>query len=172
MFFLCALLIFTQHARADGASREYLVKAAFLYNFVKFVEWPGDLSVSLQKKLDICVIGNNPFNSAGSIFKEASTPSLALNLTQESSPEAAASHCHIVFISGSERGRVASILQALNGRPVLTVSDADSFAQSGGMIGFVIVDNKVKLVVNRGAIEAAGMRIDAQLLEIAMSVIR
>lgn len=169
---ICGLFLHPQPANADTASKEYLVKAAFLYNFVKFIEWPGALAVSQHNKLDICVMGSNPFASATAIFKEASTPSLALNLVQEGSAEAAIKHCHILFISNSEHEHVSEVLQVLKGKPVLTVSDIDGFAKMGGKIGFVLVENKVKLVVNRGVAEAAGLHVDAQLLEIAVDVIR
>jgi hypothetical protein len=91
-------------------------------------------------------------------------------LVNESSAASAASHCHVVFIaSGSDVGAAKTALQ---GKPVLTVSDSEGFAESGGMIGFVVADNKIKIEVNPKAASAAGLRVDAQLLEIALKVIR
>jgi len=171
--FCCLLVLLTPLRAASAAdSKEFLVKAAFIYNFVKFVQWPGSLEVSQQKQLDICVLGKNTLSSAESIFKKASTPSLKLNLMSESSVAAATEHCHIVYISASEAGHHKEILQQLEGRPVLVVGDVPNFIQDGGMIGFTLVSDKVKLTVNRSAIEAAGLHVDAQLLEIALEVIR
>ncbi len=158
-------------ADADDGSKEYLVKAAFIYNFVKFVEWPGDRAIKQQSNIDICVIGQSGISDTGKVFKAASTSKLQLSLVKESSLQAAASHCHILFIGASEAGKLSEILSALNGHPVLTVSDIEHFAERGGMLGFVTSSNKVKIVVNVNPVTAAGMRVDAQLLEIALKVI-
>lgn len=152
-------------------NKEYLVKAAFIYNFVKFIEWPGAKAISQQSSIDICVLGDSPLSDTGSVFKAASTPKLALSLAKESSVKAAASHCHVVFVAQSESGRLGEILAGLKGKPVLTVSDIAGFAEQGGMIGFVMSDNKVKVIVNTKAAAANAMRVDAQLLEIALKVI-
>jgi len=168
---LCLVLI-PVCALAQVNPKEYQVKAAFIYNFVKFVEWPGPLAVSKQSSINICIIGSNPFGEAGrQIFERASTPALQLNLVQVKS-SAAATSCHIAFISRSEEGKLADILADLKKSPVLTVSEIDDFASRGGIVGFVTDDNKVKLIVNTGAATTAGLRVDAQLLEIAMQVLR
>ena len=90
---------------------------------------------------------------------------------QENDIKRVMEHCHIVFISQSESGRIGDVLATLRGHPILTVSDIDNFAESGGMIGFVVNDNKVKVVVNTKSVVSAAMRVDAQLLEIALKVI-
>ncbi len=162
---ICAAIsLFAAPLRASD-NKEYLVKAAFIYNFVKFVDWPGDKAISKQSAIDICVLGDSPMSGTGAVFKQASSPKLTLNLASESSSASAASHCHVAFVADG------SVPAELKGKPVLTVSDADGFAESGGMIGFVISDNKIKIVVNARAISAAGMKVDAQLLEIALKVI-
>jgi hypothetical protein len=157
-------------ARADD-SKEYLVKAAFIYNFVKFVEWPDGKAISKQNSIDICIIGDSGLSQTSSVFKAASTAKLSLSLVEEKNPHNAPSHCHIAFIGGSEESRLDEILAALKSQPLLTVSDIDGFAEHGGMIGFTTEDNKVKLVINPKAASATGIRIDAQLLEIAAKVI-
>ncbi|MBV8939164.1 MAG: YfiR family protein [Alphaproteobacteria bacterium] len=154
-------------------AKEYLVKAAFMYNFVKFVEWPGELAVSKRKSIDICATGDGAFvSSAANVFKEASTAALKLNMVEEKNWQDAASHCHMLYIGQGQEAHVAEILAALKQKPVLTVSDLDNFAQSGGIVGFVLSDNKIKLVVNTRAASEAGLRVDAQLLEIALKVIK
>lgn len=167
---LVAPIAATQRAYADD-NKEYLVKAAFIYNFVKFVEWPDGKAISKQSGIDICVIGDSPLMGTGSVFKSASTPKLSLSLVQENSVKAVIGHCHVAFIGESQAGRLDDILAALKGQPVLTVSDIDGFVDRGGMIGFAPSDNKVKLEVNTKSASAAGMRVDAQLLEIAKRVI-
>ena len=107
-------------------------------------------------------------SGTGAIFDKASTAKLALSLVSESSAASAASHCHVVFVADAD---FASVKTAFHGKPILTVSDTDGFAEAGGMIGFVVSDNKIKIEVNPKAAAAAGLRVDAQLLEIALKVI-
>ena len=158
-------------ARAADEDKEYLVKAAFIYNFIKFVEWPAGKAISKQPNIDICVVGDSKLIKANEVFKAASTPKLSLTLTEEKNWRNAPSHCHILFISRSEDEKMGSILAGLRDQPVLTVSDIDDFAEQGGMIGFVPSDNKIKIEVNTKSVTAAGMRVDAQLLEIALKVL-
>lgn len=166
----CGLAATPLHVRADD-NKEYLVKAAFIYNFVKFVEWPDGKAISKQSNIDICVVGNSPLSETGNVFKAASTAKLTLSLVNERNWSNAHNHCHIVFISASEEDKLSEILAAMKGQPVLMVSDIDNFAAKGGMIGFVTNDNKIKIVINAKAISTAGLRVDAQLLEIALKVI-
>lgn len=156
------------HAQDD---KEYLIKATFIYKFAKFVEWPAERQIGRQSVVDICVVGSSPLMRAGAVFREASTAGLTLSLVEVNNWQNAASHCHMVFIGASEEARMPEILSSLKGKPVLTVSDIDGFVEKGGIIGFVMVDNKVKLTVNSKSAADAGLRIDAQLLEIALKVI-
>lgn len=152
-------------------TKEYLVKAAYIFNFVKFIEWPGDKAVSHVPSIDICVMGESPLMGAESVFKAASTAKLTLRLVKENDVQEAAAHCHVLFVSDSEAGRFKSIISSLKNSPVLTVSDIDGFADGGGMIGFVASDSKIKVEVNTKSVTRAQMRVDAQLLEIALRVV-
>ena len=156
--------------KAEGG-KEALVKAAFIFNFVKFISWPGERAIATQSSIDICVLGDSDLSSAASVFKQASSAKLALQLVPERSAKSAVTHCHIVFVGDSEEGKLSDVMASLKGQPVLTVSDISNFAERGGMIGFVLTDNKIKLAVNKRAIESAGLKVDAQLLEIALKVI-
>jgi hypothetical protein len=169
-FIACGILLAPLFARADD-NKEYLVKAAFIYNFVKFIQWPGDLAIGKKTNIDVCVVGDGPLLSTINVFKAASTAKLSLSLVEEKNWRNAPSHCHILFIGDSEEGNVAEIVAGLKGQPILTVSDIDHFAENGGMIGFTTSDNKIKLIVNTRSTAAAGMKVDAQLLEIALKVI-
>jgi hypothetical protein len=170
VFIACGMVLAPPQARAED-NKEYLVKAAFIYNFVKFVEWPAGLAIGKQSSIDVCVTGDSPLRRTSDVFKAASTAKLSLSLVEEKNWKNAPQHCHILFISDSEAGKLDEILGGLKGQPVLTVSDIDDFAEKGGMIGFVMNDNKIKLVVNTRSAAAAGLRIDAQLLEIALKVV-
>lgn len=148
-------------------TKAHMVKAAFIYNFVKFVEWPAERAISKQANIDICVVGESTLMDAENVFTAASTPKLKLSLVQEANAKQAAGHCHVVFLAGD----VAEGLRQLKGLPVLTVSDSEGFIDKGGMIGFVMSEGKIKLEVNTRAVSTAGMRVDAQLLEIALRVV-
>ncbi len=167
-FVLCNIFAFPALAQEN---REYLIKAAFIVNFTKFIEWPADKAIARQTKLDVCVLGDNNLIASAPLFRQASTARLSISLVRESNVANAPSHCHILFIGTSDEHKLKDTLDALKSQPVLTVSDSVGFTEHGGMMGFVVDDGKVKLVVNKKAVETAGMYVDAQLLEVAFKVI-
>jgi hypothetical protein len=157
------------HAQAQG-SGEYAVKAAFLYNFARFVEWPGEALGSGGAPLLLGVVGDDPFGSsidqtvAG---KNVNGHPIAVrrlkwgqNLRQ----------CHILFISSSEARRLPQILESLRGSSVLTVADMDRFDQQGGIVRFLIEEGKVRFEINVDAADQAGLRISSKLLALAKIV--
>jgi hypothetical protein len=156
-------------AQAQG-SGEYAVKAAFLYNFARFVEWPGEALGSGGAPLLVGVVGDDPFGSsidqtvAG---KNVNGHPIAVrrlkwgqNLRQ----------CHILFISSSEARRLPQILESLRGSSVLTVADMDRFDQQGGIVRFLIEEGKVRFEINVDAADQAGLRISSKLLALAKIV--
>lgn len=171
IFAVLLLLVSPAVAANAGDDKSSLVKAAFIYNFVKFVEWPAPKKISTLSQIDICALGDSSINRTGNVFQAASTDKLKLNLVSEKDWKAAPDHCHILFIGQSEAAQVQQIVAGLKTSPVLTVSDSDDFVEHGGMIGFVVSDNKIRIAVNSKAVSSAGLRVDAQLLEIALKVI-
>ncbi len=159
------------YAEDTQAFKDDLVKAGFVYNFVKFVAWPGDRAITKSTNIDVCVIGDSPMNNTGHIFKTASTERLKMNLVNEPSWRNAIKHCHIVVISDDQAGKLPEMMLGFKKEPVLTVSEIENFAQSGGIMQFVTEDNKIQLIVNLKAAKEAGLSIDAQLLEIAKQVL-
>lgn len=153
----------------DG--KEYLIKAAFIVNFTKFIDWPDDKAIAKQQKIDVCVLGENPLINLSQVFKQASSAKLAVSLVKENNLSNIVSHCHVVFIGASEEYKYKDVLDVLKNKPILTVGDSADFTERGGMMGLPMDNNKVKLVVNKKAIETAGMYVDSQLLEIASKVI-
>lgn len=152
-------------AHADTVDKEYLVKAALIYKFPSYINWPAARAIANQASVDICVLGDSPLRKTTTQLR----PPKPFNMVGEKNWSAVA-HCHIVFVSSSEEGRLGD-LSALHTQSILTVSDVDGFAEQGGMIEFVIQDGKVKLIVNLKAISDAGLRVDPQLLKIALKVI-
>jgi YfiR/HmsC-like len=148
---------------------EYPVKAAFLYHFVEFVEWPRGSPLPATK-VTIGVLGRDPF---GDVLDKAILRKVVegrtLTIRRFASVDALEA-CEILFISTSEMPRLPQILARLRGAAVLTVGEADRFARRGGMIGFVLEDDRVRLEVNRAATEKAGLQVSSKLLAVARLV--
>jgi hypothetical protein len=152
-----------QTARAS----EYHVKAVFLFNFAQFVDWSPEAFPDPDTPLVIGVLGDDPFG--GFLDQTVSDERLGGRPFQVRRYQSVdeIKTCHILFISRSEGDRPEGILASLKNRPVLTVSDADGFAERGGMIRFVTDRNRVRLQINREAAEAAHMTISSKLLRVA-----
>jgi hypothetical protein len=149
---------------------EYQVKAAFLVKFAMFVEWPARTFPDTRTPITIGILGEDPF---GSDFDAALTKETANGRPfklQRYNTAAELTPCHILFISASERARLAEILQSLRHQPVLLVGDQDHFAHRGGMINFIKDGSRVRFEVNTAAIEAGGLKISSKLLQVARPV--
>ena len=176
-WFACGLLlwaaIWTAAAStmdAQQAPTEYQVKAAYLFNFLKFVEWPDDPTRDSQGRWVIGVVGNSPI--AGELTQLVSAKSVNGHELQIKSfqPTEDLRACHILFISASETKRLPSILTALRGSSVLTVGDVENFNESGGMIQFVMEDGRVRFAIDVGATGRARLKISSKLLSLARAV--
>jgi YfiR/HmsC-like len=161
----------TLFLHAQSSPTEYQVKAAYLYNFGKFVEWPAK-DTSSETSFNICVLGQDPFGSTfGSTIGGESIKGKSVLL--KSIPRAQeAVGCHILFISSSEEPHLKEILAALDKTSVLTVSDMPHFTRRGGMIQFVMEANRVRFEVNLTSTERTGLTVSSQLLKVAISVRR
>jgi hypothetical protein len=146
---------------------EYEVKAAFLYKFANFVEWPPE-SATLPGC--IAIVGQDPFGTALDEVVKGKSVNGRSFLVKRFKSDLDAARCHIVFISASEQGRVHPILDRLRGISTLTVSDIPGFCQDGGMIGFEVVDQKVRFAINPDAAERAGLKVSSKLLSVAKIV--
>lgn len=153
-------------AFAQSASREYQVKAVFLFNFAQFVDWPAATFPTRDAPLVIGVLGDDPF---GPLLEEAVRGEKAgghpLEVRHYDSFEQA--DCQILFISRSETGRLEPVLAALNGRPILTVSDVENATRRGAMIRFVNESNRIRLRINLEVAKRAGLTISSKLLRAA-----
>jgi len=143
---------------------EYEVKAAFLYKFASFVEWPaGRLSLSVG----ICVAGRDPFGQELDRVVRGKTLNGREFLIRRLKPGEPAKDCQILFVGASERGRLRPMLEKLQAEPVLTVGDVPGFCESGGVVNFAVNDNRVQLEINPAAAERAGLRLSSRLLSLA-----
>jgi len=155
----------------NGKPTEFQVKAAYLYNFGKFVTWPPEFTEQ-QPSFNICVLGADPFGaSLDQIVKGERLGGKPATVRRISSP-VEADNCAIVFIAGSEERKLADVLPALARHHVLTVSDIPSFTDRGGIIGFVMEGDRVRFAVNQTAAQDAGLDLSSELLKVAVSVKR
>lgn len=155
---------------ADAAgSPEYRVKAAFLFNFTKFTDWPAAAFTNAAAPLVLGVLGNDPFGPDLDAAVKNETirghPVVVRRFPSGDTPTA----CHLLFVSRSEQHRLPGLLVTLHQRPVLTVSDLDRFCQQGGMINLVIAaDGTVRPEINPAAARATGVKISSKLLTLSL----
>lgn len=157
-----------QAAQSPKAA-EYELKAAYLYNFGKFVNWPAAAAKPGAGEFVICVLGQDPFgpvlDSTVAGEKVDGKPVTVKRITLRD----ATAPCRIIFISASEQPRLRQILMDAPAA-ALTVSDIPDFAIRGGMIQFVTRDNKVRFEVNLTAAERSGLSLSSELLKVAVAV--
>jgi hypothetical protein len=164
---LAYAIIFSGSVLAAGS--DYKIKAAYLYQFTKFTQWPDGLFLNSETPIRICVLGRNPFGSSLDNFSSRTSQNRGLLIEYLPSLQSITS-CHVVFISRSEEKRLAQILQLIENSPVLTVSDMEGFVYRGGIIGFVPKRRKVGIEINVSASRAAGAKLSSKLLEVATLV--
>ncbi len=156
--------------KAEGkAPGEYDVKAAFLYNFSAFTEWPATAFETPTSPIVVGVVGKDPFGSAlDAMMKGERVKDRPLIVWRVTRPEDM-SRCHILFISDSETKQLGEILSRLKSQPVLTVSDIPGFAELGGAVGFTTAGS-VQLSINPAAVQSAHLAMSAKLLRLARLV--
>ena len=158
-------------ANADS-TLEYRVKAAFLYNFAKFVAWPDDAFESPDAPVVFCVVGRDPFgNSLESTVDGRRAGGREIRV-RRGVRAAELGVCHMVFVSGAEADAVERILQDGTRPGLLTVGEGASFIESGGVISLVVDDGKVRFDVSTTAAVEADLKVSSQLLKLARTVKR
>jgi len=155
---------------ASAAPTPAEVEAVFLFNFSQFVDWPPRTFADQNAPIVIGVLGSDPFGvSLDEVVRGEVVKGHPLVVRRFRRLEDL-TDCQILFISRSERARLDSILKTLQGRSILTVSDFEDFAREGGVICFVLVENKIRLRVNLEAAKAAGLTLSSKLLRPAQIV--
>jgi YfiR/HmsC-like len=143
---------------------EYPVKLAFLYNFTKFVQWPLDAFRDASAPLVICIVGEDPFNAdLEQEFRRRTSGSHPLNL-KTSKPSDDLTTCHVAFVTAAENKRAAGIVARLKGASVLTVGESNGFADHGGVINFILEENKVHFEINVDVAKQTRLTISSKLL--------
>jgi hypothetical protein len=166
---LFALLLAVPGAAPAQTASEYDVKALFLYNFAKFVDWPP-AAFPDPDNLKICVLGDDPFGGSLQAVAGEQVGNHKLRVVRTDSISKPAG-CQILFISRSERDRIPQILAAVKDSPVLTVGDTKGFAEDGVIINFILEGSKVRFEINTESADRAGLRISSKLLQLARRIV-
>lgn len=146
---------------------EYKVKSVFLYNFTQFIQWPEDSFSGKDSPFVIGILGQDPFG----VFIDQTVEGETINGTpivvrRYHKPEEALD-CHILYMKENDHAKIGNILRKLEGRSILTVSDAKGFAQMGGVIEFTLKESKIGLKINPNAARKQKLEISAKLLQLA-----
>lgn len=154
--------------RDPQAPSEYDLKVAFIYNFIKFVEWPPEGSGE-RKDLQLCVLGDAPVKAPFADLQGQELIGRRLVLAMLKEPQDVRS-CQVLFVAQAMSRRMKEVLAAVKGRPVLTIGDTDGYARQGIMINMYIEKKRIRFEINTEAARAAGLRISARLLNLAGSI--
>ncbi len=155
-------------AAAQGQSIEYDVKAAFLINFARYVEWPP--GARRGQSFGLCVLEPDPFGPrleavvAGESWSGRAISVHRLPDTQD------LHNCHLLYVPAGAIRTFRAAMPAIASQPILTVGESEDFADAGGMIEMIVDHNKVRFAISQRAAEAAGLRISSRLLRLAREV--
>ena len=164
---LLVLLLVPDPGAAQDVSQPNL-KAAFLYNFAKFAEWPADASPG--GPLTLCVLHDGASEDAlVKLVKGASVNGRAITVSKGATT-ATIRACHVLYIAAAEPDTMVRILDEVKGAPVLTVGDGDAFPRRGGIVGLIVEDGRMRFAINPDAALRAGVRLSSKLLSLAKLV--
>jgi len=167
---LAALWVLMPATMSAQQVAEYELKAAFLFNFLQFVEWPADSFAAADSPIVLGVLGADPFGqSLDQLAQDAAVNGRRIVVRRYERSEDI-DVCHLLFVSLGNAGRLKAVIAALNGRAILTVGDADGFLEQGGMIQFVTQDNRIRLRINLDVAKAARLTLSSKLLRPAQIV--
>jgi hypothetical protein len=156
--------------RDSANSSEYLIKAGFIFNFAKFVEWPQTTFAQPDSPIVIGILGTDPF---GAIIdqivqdKKIGGRGFVVKRLKWGADPKDLKECKILFVGASERIHIDELVQIVRGLPILTVGETPGFAERGGVIRLVLEDNRVRFEVNVDAAHQAGLTISSRLLTLA-----
>ena len=151
----------------ESQPTEYQIKAAFLFNFARFVEWPPVAFAGATSPVVIGILGENPFGGDLERTIQNKTINNRSIVIKQLHSLAEATNCQVLFISTSEKARLVEIFDGLRGTSVLTVSETDGFTDAGGKINFVREGKKIRFQINDEAAKKAKLKINSKLLSLA-----
>lgn len=154
-----------------SSPNEYAVKAAFLFHFAQFVEWPEGTFQNANSPVVYCTVGEDPFHGALDETLKGKTIDARTFLVKHLKDGSEAQGCHVAFIGKAGKRRVTDELASLGTNPVLTIGETEQFVKDNGMIAFCVEENKIRFDINLKAAERANLKISARLLALAKTVI-
>jgi hypothetical protein len=154
----------------DSSSSEYLIKAGFIYNFAKLVDWPGAAFSQPDSPIVIGILGADPFGPIIDKILAGKKVNDHAFVIKRLKSVADAKDCHILFVSASETARINDAIRLTKSMPILTISEIPGFANRGGIINLTLEDSKVRFEVNVDAAKAADLNISSRLLALARIV--
>lgn len=165
------LFLAPQTRGADVAmAKEHQLKAAFIYNFTKFIEWPSKNFASADSPIVIGVVGQGPLHAeVARVVKDRKVNGRELVVRLIEDPDAIKT-VHVLFFFASEDARLDEFMSATHGANILTVGESDLFAQQGGAINFLMEQDKIRFDIDMTAAERAGLKVSAQLQKLAKTV--
>jgi hypothetical protein len=166
--FLVALLTLVGISSAPTATSEYGLKAAFLLSFASFVEWPAAAFASPNAPLTVCVFGKDPFGGTLDDVAKKKTINGRVVLIRAASDTASLQSCQIAFVPGSETRGYSRIANTLSDLSVLTVGETSDFTEGGGIVTFVIYEDRLRFEINSFAAERAHLKLSSKLLQLAL----
>ena len=168
----CAFLAIPALHAQNPRPTDYQVKATYLYNFGRFVEWPGQVAAAQGGSFTVCVLGQDPFGPSLDATLAGETIGGKTVVAKRISSAEESGDCQILFLSLTDDSRLNKIIADLDKKAVLTVSDMSQFVKRGGMIQFVLEGKKVRFEVNLMATQHAGLTLSSELLKVATAVRR
>ncbi len=163
------LCVLSLNLFARGEPGEDQVKAAFVYNFAKFVEWPETAFEAKDEPMVLCIVGKDKVGAALQLLEQREVQGRQLHISVLSNTKESLKsvHCHILFIASSEETRQEEILAELENSPVLTVADNIEFVKQGGMISLYVEAQRVQFSINQTATHNNGLKLSARMLQLA-----
>jgi hypothetical protein len=165
----CLAIAIPTRAQAPP-SVEYQVKAAFLLNFAKFIEWPPEAFQNEKAPVTLCVFGHDPFGSALDDIIRGRTVNSRAVLVRRINEMRDLKSCQLVFVSAAEDKRLPEVLNNLKDTTAIVVGETEGFAERGGGIQFFLEDNRLRFAVNVDAVQRARLRVSSKLLALARIV--
>jgi len=168
---ICVAVISWTNLHAESPKqREYMIKAGFLYNFTKFVEWPEEVFENSDTPITIGILGEDPFGSGlDQTIEKKTAQGRSLLIKRFKTPDDLET-CHILFINASEKKHLSETMNKFKDWHVLTVSEMEGFTELGGIINFIKEENRIRFEINLDAAEQAGLKISSRLLRLAKIV--
>jgi hypothetical protein len=170
LFILCLLLVpGTRYVQSAEVSQEYQLKAAFLYNFARFISWPEQALPAGHNYMNFCIVGPNPFASVLSNLesKVIDGHSIKIYYNDNLSSE---QECHLTFYSNSEASTLANLNWSFSSENTVCVSDIPGFVEAGGDIEFIRKQDRIQFIINNTTLKKKGMQPRASLLQLAADI--